>query len=616
MSVSIIDTPGLIQHALFENRFGMESLIKSIPKNDSSWHNFDNSLRAHAKSLYHSHNIDKMVIPLDCLLLTLILYTLQKIPSVDTNDIILRFNLVKHGDDIFTTICSKYDTHYKNNNSILVAIWIWYIFHKEKGFSTPWYVNDISEEPDAETGNNTATTHTNDMFECICRVLKDHSSKEICQNYFISKFCNGYNILPTLKAKYAHFLCKEARAQRYIFPDLTNQKIGKITHSKLTSQQRSQIMKKEHQYWTQAFDICISKQYSLKKTEYFGTLLVKFLLFDLMCEMSLNLPNLDVIYAFPRDILRQIRTTIKWLITHYKKHEKYTNSTQYSQVYHNSWRAQLYQLFAVLSYLHIPIIFDESFLGFDYDFKDWYKFRRIINRYVIPYFKKSDKIEETIPVAHVAQRRQRIENRRNHRKRHRKPKLRKVKFKKTPIYNYWVESGHIDQYLRHITERYQLLMNSSMLVMDWDLFDQCFTKWKRLSIRYGHDISRFQSAVYTKCIARDSEIYGKKACDLDILHEQYSIGTYLVSKRKFTKQLQTKPLNQFLMKTFDVNCRKKNNDKYYNGWKNTVLMKECNVCCKKTGKLRKCKDCHEHAFYCSIKCQKIDWNQNNHKRKH
>ena len=281
-------------------------------------------------------------------------------------------------------------------------------------------------------------------------------------------------------------------------------------------------------------------------------------------------------------------------------------------------------MFAVLSYLHIPL----GFRPCDFNFEDWYKFRRIIKRFVVPYFEEADKIEEKLPIMYVAQhfkqvrneeRRQRIKHSRKHRRKRKRKRCGKPKFKKFKKLSMGRKVSDIEQIkkdLHHITERYQILMNSSMLIMDWDLFNQCFTKWKRLSDQYGYNESKFQSAIVTKDIARNAKIYGKKASDLDVLHEFFSINTYLISKRKFTKQLQTKSLNQFLMKTFDVNCRKQNNDKYYNGWKNMVLMKECNVCCKKTDKLRKCKNCRQHAFYCSIKCQKIDWNQNNHKRNH
>ena len=56
----------------------------------------------------------------------------------------------------------------------------------------------------------------------------------------------------------------------------------------MTPEQRREIMKGEHRYWTQAFNICISDQYSLTKTSYFGTVLVMYLFFDLADQISLN----------------------------------------------------------------------------------------------------------------------------------------------------------------------------------------------------------------------------------------------------------------------------------------------------------------------------------------
>lgn len=44
----------------------------------------------------------------------------------------------------------------------------------------------------------------------------------------------------------------------------------------------------------------------------------------------------------------------------------------------------------------------------------------------------------------------------------------------------------------------------------------------------------------------------------------------------------------------------------YLKWKNTVLIKQCEMCSKRTSKLKKCHQCCK-VFYCSRKCQKKDW---------
>ena len=42
-------------------------------------------------------------------------------------------------------------------------------------------------------------------------------------------------------------------------------------------------------------------------------------------------------------------------------------------------------------------------------------------------------------------------------------------------------------------------------------------------------------------------------------------------------------------------------------WKNLICQKICNRCHIRNKKLKKCKQCRK-VYYCSKKCQKLDWN--------
>ena len=233
-----INKPGLINLALFRNNTALKSLVQKIPDRlnkhhkstttaHSSWDIFDSSLRRHAESLYVSHDIDKMEVPLNCLMLTLILYILEKMPSLKDACFGIRYDLVTHGNNICRSICSQLQLQYKNDNheyiSVCVLLWIWNIFQTEFGFITGYYLDDR----DIRQLKGETKTRTKHAFDHMCYIMSTCSSQEISQTYFIQKFCNGYNILPTLKAKYAHFLCKEARTQRYNLPI---NKFDKMSH--------------------------------------------------------------------------------------------------------------------------------------------------------------------------------------------------------------------------------------------------------------------------------------------------------------------------------------------------------------------------------------------------
>ena len=49
-------------------------------------------------------------------------------------------------------------------------------------------------------------------------------------------------------------------------------------------------------------------------------------------------------------------------------------------------------------------------------------------------------------------------------------------------------------------------------------------------------------------------------------------------------------------------------------WRNVAAVKECKICNRKDKLLRTCKKCRKYHF-CSKKCQKIDWKQNEAHRK-
>lgn len=58
----------------------------------------------------------------------------------------------------------------------------------------------------------------------------------------------------------------------------------------------------------------------------------------------------------------------------------------------------------------------------------------------------------------------------------------------------------------------------------------------------------------------------------------------------------------------------KTRDEYlYKKWKNVTTLKICNFCKRNDRKLNKCKNCRR-VFYCNKKCQKQDWNLNNHRK--
>ena len=44
-------------------------------------------------------------------------------------------------------------------------------------------------------------------------------------------------------------------------------------------------------------------------------------------------------------------------------------------------------------------------------------------------------------------------------------------------------------------------------------------------------------------------------------------------------------------------------------WRNAAAIRECYTCKRKDRKLRQCKNCKKY-YFCSKKCQKIDWKQN------
>ena len=68
---------------------------------------------------------------------------------------------------------------------------------------------------------------------------------------------------------------------------------------------------------------------------------------------------------------------------------------------------------------------------------------------------------------------------------------------------------------------------------------------------------------------------------------------------------------QWLKHVIDPTTR---SNKLYIKWKNVTTLRMCDICKRNSKRLLKCKHCRK-KLYCSRKCQKIDWNLNNHKRK-
>ena len=68
------------------------------------------------------------------------------------------------------------------------------------------------------------------------------------------------------------------------------------------------------------------------------------------------------------------------------------------------------------------------------------------------------------------------------------------------------------------------------------------------------------------------------------------------------------------MKNTKLILSNSSNDNKVLTWRNVAGLKECAHCHKKHKLLRVCRKCKEF-FFCSKKCQKIDWKQNEKHRK-
>ena len=68
---------------------------------------------------------------------------------------------------------------------------------------------------------------------------------------------------------------------------------------------------------------------------------------------------------------------------------------------------------------------------------------------------------------------------------------------------------------------------------------------------------------------------------------------------------------QWLKHAIDPTTR---SNKLYIKWKNVTTLRMCCICKRNSKHMLRCRHCRKR-LYCSRKCQKIDWNLNNHKRK-
>ena len=589
------DKPTIICLKLFKSNQELNDLIKTMPKvnnltryqstwggdnlelvcfankaTESSsileWYNFDQQIDKHCEKLYNNNIICKKQIPIDIARMAIMLQILEKMDDDDAYMQQLRWFYSEHIFDHINEIEYNHNKHNTWNPSIrqmFIIIKIFcHCFYANKGhrWSIAYFPSDpksIITVSQCETMHQLFTSNDHG-YGYYGTKLTVNSVNE--NNKFLEVFCANYNVLATLQAKLLHLMTKYENFKRW--KDCKKTKIYDIV-----TPIHKQTILMEHNYFVQSMHIFMdtTQGYSLARTSNLAVACVSNFLLDTLRGIDFDNNNFgfNVKNGVSRLVLRQLRVSAYVLMTNDPSKFPENDTIKWTTEKKRICEANYCFIIGVTTLIHLDF---ENLTNELNDLDDLnskaLKFETTLKRIVIPYFCRFEKLNDCNYEIHG---------------------------------DYLVNIPEIECFYHSCIQVYQLLNDDE--------------KCREYHKKYNVFCKNVCGIILDEYSAPERFMLRKQV--------ETNVDSFLIWKRnRFVKRAPTTPLVNFFMDTLNVNVSETSKTgqgcEKYLAWKNIILMKECCVCYKKIVQLRLCKRCKK-AHYCSKKCQKIDWNKNNHK---